>query len=76
MAVGADGSLKDSKTYKAWVHSQAKLAYNSVAAWLEKKGDVPEEVAAVQGLAENLQLQDRVAQSMKRLQHLHSTKYR
>ncbi len=78
MLVGADGSLEDSKIYKAWVRNRAKLAYNSVAAWLEssrlhtgKKGDVPEEVAAVQGLAENLQLQDRVAQSMKKLRHLH-----
>jgi len=71
MVVGADGSLEDSKIYKAWVRNHAKLAYNSVAAWLEKKADLPEEVAAVQGLAENLQLQDRVAQRMKNLRHLH-----
>jgi exoribonuclease R len=71
MMVGADGSLEDSKIYKAWVRNHAKLAYNSIAAWLERKGDVPEEIAAVQGLAENLQLQDRVAQSMKKLRHLH-----
>jgi VacB/RNase II family 3'-5' exoribonuclease len=69
--VGTDGALEDSKIYKAWVLNHAKLAYNSVAAWLDKKGDIPEEIAAVQGLAENLQLQDRVAQSMKKLRHLH-----
>jgi VacB/RNase II family 3'-5' exoribonuclease len=71
MVVGPDGSLEDSKIYKAWVRNHAKLAYNSVAAWLEKKGDIPEEIAAVQGLAENLQMQDRVAQSLKKLRHLH-----
>jgi VacB/RNase II family 3'-5' exoribonuclease len=71
MVVGADGSLLDSKIYRAWVRNHAKLAYNSVAAWLEQKGDIPEEIAAVQGLAENLQLQDQVAQSMKKLRHLH-----
>ncbi len=71
MAVGADGSLEDSNIYKAWVRNHAKLAYNSVAAWLEKKGDLPEDVAAVQGLAENLQLQDQVAQRIKQLRHLH-----
>jgi VacB/RNase II family 3'-5' exoribonuclease len=71
MVVGADGALEDSKIYKAWVLNHAKLAYNSVAAWLDKKGDIPEEIAAVQGLAENLQMQDRVAQSMKKLRHLH-----
>ncbi len=66
-----DGSLEDSTIYKAWVHNHAKLAYNSVAAWLDNKGEIPEEVAAVQGLAENLQLQDRAAQRMKKLRHLH-----
>jgi len=71
MVVSANGTLEDSKIYKAWVRNHAKLAYNSVAAWLERKGDIPEEIAAVQGLAENLQLQDRVAQSMKKLRHLH-----
>ena len=70
MVVGTDGSLEDSRIYKAWVRNHAKLAYNSVASWLDKKGDIPEEIAAVQGLAENLQLQDRVAQSIKNFRHL------
>lgn len=71
MLVGADGSLEDSKLYRAWVHNHAKLAYNSVAAWLENRGVIPEAMAAVHGLAENLQLQDRVAQRMKNLRHIH-----
>ena len=32
---------------------------------------MPEAIVAVQGLAENLRLQDRVAQSMKNFRHLH-----
>jgi VacB/RNase II family 3'-5' exoribonuclease len=71
MVVSADGSLEDSKIYRAWVRNHAKLAYNSVAAWLDKKGDIPEELAAVPGLAENLQLQDQVAQRLKNFRHLH-----
>jgi len=71
MLVGADGSLEDSKIYRAWVHNYAKLAYNSVAAWLENNGAIPEAIVAVKGLAENLQLQDRVAQSMKNFRHIH-----
>ena len=71
MLVGADGSLEDLKIYRAWVHNYAKLAYNSVADWLEKNGDIPEAVAAVHGLAENLQLQDRAAKSMKNFRHVH-----
>jgi exoribonuclease-2 len=71
MVVAADGSLEDSDVYRARVLSRAKLAYGSVAAWLEGNGAVPEAIAAVDGLAENLRLQDRVAQSMKNLRHVH-----
>jgi exoribonuclease-2 len=71
MLVEADGTLRDSKIYRAWVHNHAKLAYNSVAAWLDNKAQVPEAILAVKGLAENLQLQDRAAQSMKNLRHIH-----
>ena len=71
MVVSADGSVQESTIYKAWVLNHAKLAYNSVAAWLEKKGNIPKEIMIVPGLAENLQLQDRVAQNMKNLRHLH-----
>ena len=69
MEINPDGSLQDSDVYQARVHNRAKLAYNSVAAWLEKNGPIPPAIVAVQGLAENLQLQDRVAQSLKNLRH-------
>ena len=71
MVIGADGSLQDSDIYRARVRNHAKLAYNSVAAWLEGNGTVPEAIAAVNGLAENLRLQDRAAQRMKNLRHVH-----
>ena len=70
MVIGADGSLQDSDIYRARVRNHAKLAYDSVAAWLEG-GAVPEAVAAVNGLAENLRLQDRAAQRMKNFRHVH-----
>ena len=69
MVVGADGSLQDSNIYRAWVRSQAKLAYNRVAAWLEKNGIISEAMVAVKGLDENLRMQDRAAQSMKNFRH-------
>jgi exoribonuclease-2 len=71
MLIDSDGTLEDSSIYRAWVHNQAKLAYNSVAAWLEKTGPVPEAIPVVQGLAENLQLQDQAAQRMKNFRHVH-----
>ena len=71
MVIGSDGTLLDSDVYLALVHNRAKLAYNSVAAWLEKSGPMPEAIAAVSGLAENLQLQNGVAQSLKNFRHIH-----
>ena len=65
MVIDADGSLQGSDIYRARVRNHAKLAYNSVAAWLEGSGAVPAEIAAVEGLAENLRVQDRIAQSLK-----------
>ena len=38
MVIGEDGSLRSSDLYGATVRNRAKLAYNSVAAWLEGEG--------------------------------------
>ena len=71
MVVGADGALLGSDIYRARVRNHAKLAYHSVAAWLEGNGALPDGIAAVKGLAENLRVQDRIAQSLKNLRHAH-----
>jgi len=69
MVLAADGSLQSSDVYGATVRSRAKLAYNSVAGWLEGNGPMPQGIGAVSGLDENLRLQDRVAQKLKALRH-------
>lgn len=71
MVIAADGSLKSSDIYRATVCNHAKLAYNSVAAWLEGKDPIPQEIAAVKGLDDNLRLQDSLAQKLRTLRHLH-----
>ena len=71
MSFDADGTLRDSDVYRARVTNHAKLAYNSVAAWLEGNGSRPEALAAVPGLEDNLRLQDRTAQKLKNLRHSH-----
>ncbi len=71
MVIGADGSVLDSTIYRARVRNHAKLAYNSVAAWLEGKGTVPGAIAAANGLDENLRIQDKAAQIMKNFRHVH-----
>ena len=71
MEIDADGSLLDSRIFRARVCNRAKLAYNNIAASLEGNGIVPQAVSSVPGLAENLRLQDKAAQSMKKLRHVH-----
>jgi exoribonuclease-2 len=67
MSIGTDGSVIDSDVYRALVRSHAKLAYNSVAAWLEGKAPPPARVAEVPGMEAQLKLQDRIAQGLKAL---------
>jgi len=48
------------------VHNRAKLAYNSVAAWLDGEAAAPARVTAVAGMDEQLRMQDRIAQALRR----------
>jgi VacB/RNase II family 3'-5' exoribonuclease len=71
MVLVGDGSLQSSDLYRATVRNRAKLAYNSVAAWLEGNAPMPQGIGTVSGLDENVRLQDRVAQKLKALRHQH-----
>jgi ribonuclease R len=65
MTVSAVGSVTASDIYRARVVNRAKLAYNSVAAWLDGKGAAPAALAAVAGMDQQLRVQDKVAQALK-----------
>jgi VacB/RNase II family 3'-5' exoribonuclease len=65
IVVQKDGAVVTSDVYRARVHNRAKLAYNSVAAWLDGKAPPPPHVAAVAGMDEQLRVQDRVAQLLR-----------
>jgi VacB/RNase II family 3'-5' exoribonuclease len=69
MAVAPDGTVADSNVYAALVHNRAKLAYNSVADWLDGRGPMPAGIAAVAGMEEQLRVQDRVAALMDTWRH-------
>jgi len=71
MVFAADGSIASSDIYRAMVRNRAKLAYNSVAAWLEGHAPAPAAVSAVDGLADNIRLQDRVARQLAARRHEH-----
>jgi VacB/RNase II family 3'-5' exoribonuclease len=67
MLVDADGTVKEWDVSRATVLNRAKLAYDSVAAWLDGSAPAPKRVSAVPGLDANLRIQDRVAQAMRAL---------
>jgi VacB/RNase II family 3'-5' exoribonuclease len=71
MVIASDGSVTKGDVYRARVHNKAQLAYNAVGMWLEDKGEMPPKIKAVPGLAENLKIQDRVADTMRELRHEH-----
>jgi exoribonuclease-2 len=66
MVVGGDGGIVGSDVYAARVRNHAKLAYNSVGAWLGGDGLLPAAAASVPGMDEQLRMQDRVAQALNR----------
>jgi VacB/RNase II family 3'-5' exoribonuclease len=71
MVIAGDGTLQGSDLYGATVRNHAKLAYNSVAGWLEDNSPMPSEIGPVDGLVENLRLQDLMAHKLKALRHEH-----
>ncbi len=71
MVVDDHGSVQQSDIYCATVCNHAKLEYESLAAWLEGTSPMPSEIMKVEGLAENIRLQDQVAQKMKELRYEH-----
>lgn len=66
MDVDADGAVTSSRLFRAVVHNHAKLAYNSVDAWLDGTGPAPAAVEKSPVLAEQLRLQDRAAKRLRR----------
>jgi exoribonuclease-2 len=64
--VATDGNVRGSEVYRALVLNRAKLAYNSVAAWLEDEAPPPPKLQSIDGLADLLRLQDGAAQALRR----------
>jgi exoribonuclease-2 len=71
MDVTADGTVAHSAVYRAAVRNRAKLAYHSVAAWLEGHAPAPGRVNGVPELEQQLRLQDRAARALRELRQRH-----
>jgi exoribonuclease-2 len=64
MIVKENGDVPESTFYRAVVRNQAKLAYEDIGPWLDGHAGVPDKVASVPGLTEQLQLQNKVAKCL------------
>jgi exoribonuclease-2 len=69
MVIDQGGMLLRSDLYRAMVRNHAKLAYDSVAAWLEKEGPMPGRISAVSGLDQQIRVQDKIAQRLRNVRH-------
>jgi exoribonuclease-2 len=61
LVIEKDGSPRSHEVYRAMVVNRAKLAYDSLGAWLEGRGPAPQAVADSEQLQQQLWLQDRAA---------------
>jgi exoribonuclease II len=69
MVIAADASITQSTLYRARVRNQAKLAYDSVSAWIDGPGALPEPARAAAGMETQLRTQDAVAQRLRARRH-------
>ena len=69
-AIDAHAKQNTTSVYTGSVNNKAKLAYDSVAAWLDGTGVIPKEIPIVLGMEENLRLQDATAQKLKEKRRL------
>jgi len=69
MVVAPDASITQATLYRAKVRNHAKLAYDALSAWIDGDGALPEAARAVDGLDQQLQTQDEVAQRLRVRRH-------
>lgn len=69
MVVDDGGVIEREDVYRAMVRNRAKLAYDGVAVWLAGTGPMPEPMARVPGVDEQIRMQDAAAQRLKQHRH-------
>jgi VacB/RNase II family 3'-5' exoribonuclease len=62
--VKANGDVPGNNVYRAIVRNKAQLAYESIGAWLDENGAVPQKVESTPGLKEQILLQRDAAERL------------
>lgn len=66
MNIDERGKMRSSTVMQALVRNHAKLTYDSISLWLTGKGLAPEALKKIKGLDENVRLQDKIAQLLRK----------
>lgn len=67
--IDLQGALKNYTLYRGYVRNQAKLAYNSVSAWLDGIDPIPDPIKSIPNLDEQVRLQDKIATTLRQYRH-------
>lgn len=67
--LSSEGILQNYLIYLAYVHNYAQLAYDGVSEWLDG-GKPLQKISSVQGLEEQVRLQDSIAQTLSKQRHI------
>ncbi len=66
MVIDKEGYVTAPQVYRAKVRNKAKLAYDAISDWIDGKIPPPEALGKVKGMAEQLQIQDKTAQIIRK----------
>ena len=69
MTVAADGSVAGSDVYRALVFNHAKLAYNSVASWLDGSGAAPPAISDAPKLQQQIRIQEAASEALRKVRY-------
>ncbi len=66
MTIAPDGSIVASDVYQARLRNHAKLVYEDIGRWLDRRGEAPPEIAKDPMLADQLLMQEEAARRLRR----------
>jgi exoribonuclease-2 len=69
IVIARDGTVHDVSAYRARVVNHAKLVYEDIGQWLAGAASAPAELTAIDGLADQVRLQDEVARRLRTRRH-------
>lgn len=64
LVVKENGDVPGNNVYRGWVRNQAKLAYETVGAWLDENAQMPEKIANSTELKDQILLQQKAAECL------------